>query len=92
MTLHQLRDVYLLENKLGKKFVQAYYRYSSAIADFNVEHEGLRSMARVGLAPFVGFSWIAINFGMMVALIVLLGLLIIFIGGTCCLLKTGESS
>ncbi len=83
MTLRQFRDSYLLTNKLGTKFVETYYRYSPPMADYIVEHDNLRSLARFGLAPVVGFSWLAVNFGMMAALAVLLSVLTLVIGGTC---------
>jgi hypothetical protein len=54
MTLRQFRDSFLLINKLGSKFVQAYYRYSPPMVDYIAEHDGLRSVVRIGLAPLIG--------------------------------------
>jgi hypothetical protein len=91
MTLRQFRDSYLLTNKLGTRFVIAYYKYSPSIADYIAEHDNLKSVVRVGLAPLVGFSWIAMNFGMVTALTILFSLLTMIIGGTYFIVRTKES-
>jgi Tol biopolymer transport system component len=91
MTLRQFRDEYLLTNKLGIKFVDIYYKYSPSIANFIAEHNSLRSATRIGIAPFVGFSLLAINFGMVIALTILFSLLIMLIGGTYFIVRTKES-
>jgi microsomal dipeptidase-like Zn-dependent dipeptidase len=83
MTLRHFRDSYLLTNKLGSKFVLYYYRYSPPIADYITEHDGLRSVVRVGLAPLVGFSWLAMNHGLLTALLPLLLIVTIFVGLFC---------
>jgi hypothetical protein len=80
MTLRQFRDSYLLTNKLGTKFVETYYKYSPPMANYIAQHRGLRSAVRVGLAPLVGFSWLAMNYGMMFALTMLFSMLTIIIG------------
>lgn len=81
MTLRQFRDSFLLINKLGSKFVQAYYRYSPPMADYIAEHDGLRSVVRIGLAPLIGFSRLAVNYGMIAAMAVLLVVFTLFTGG-----------
>ena len=79
MTLRQFRDSYLLTNKLGTKLVEAYYKYSPPMANYIAQHRGLRSAVRVGLAPLVGFSWLAMNYGMMFTLTMLFSMLTIII-------------
>ena len=91
-TLRQFRDSHLLTNKFGAKFVEAYYKYSPPMADYIAEHDNLRTMARFGLAPVVGFSWLAINFGMVAALAVLFGVLTMLIGGTCLVVNKKETN
>ncbi len=59
--LQEFRDVYLLPSRIGKAFVDAYYRYSPPVADSIAEHDSLRAMVRVGLAPLVGFSYVMLN-------------------------------
>ena len=90
VTLRQFRDEYLLKNKLGTKFVETYYRFSPPMADYIAEHDNLRSVARIGLAPLVGFSWLAMNYGMIVTLAILLSMITLIVGGTCIMIRTRE--
>ncbi len=92
MTLRQFRDSHLLTNKLGTQFVNTYYKYSPPMADYIAGHDSLRSVTRIGLAPLVGFSFLAMNFGMMAALAVLLGLLTMIIGSACLVVNKRESN
>ncbi len=86
-TLRQFRNAYLLTNKAGTAFVEAYYRYSPPVADYIAEHDAIRAMVRAGLAPLVGFSWLAVNYGIMLALTALFGMLTLMIGATCVILR-----
>ena len=81
MTLRQFRDEYLLTNWLGTRFVEAYYKYSPPMSDYIAEHDGLRSLVRIGMAPLIGFSWLAVNYGMIAAMAVLLVVFTLFTGG-----------
>ena len=92
MTLRQFRDSHLLTNKLGTKLIKAYYKHSPPIANYIAKHDGLKTLARVGIAPLVGFSWIAINYGTMVALVVLFSMITLIFGGACFIIKTKEIS
>lgn len=92
MTLRQFRDSHLLTNKLGTKLIKAYYKHSPSIANYIAKHDGLKTLARVGIAPLVGFSWIAINYGTMVALVVLFSMITLIFGGACFIIKTKEIS
>ena len=42
--LRDFRDKFLLNNSLGKGFVQAYYKYSPPIANFISKHDNLRAV------------------------------------------------
>jgi hypothetical protein len=92
LILRQFRDAHLLTNILGTKFVEAYYKYSPPIADYIAEHDGLWSMVRIGLAPLVGFSWLAMNYGMIFAFVVLFCMLTMVVGGVCIIAKSKEIS
>ena len=59
--LRDFRDVYLLPSAVGHAFVDAYYKYSPPIADFIAKHDGLRAAVRIGLAPVVGASYVALH-------------------------------
>jgi len=92
VTLRQFRDEYLLTNKLGTRFVETYYRFSPPMADYIAEHDNLRSVARIGLAPLVGFSWLAMNYGMIVTLAILISMITLIVGGTCIMIRTREAN
>jgi len=49
--LREFRDRYLLTNAPGRRFVATYYQYSPPIAAVIAEHEALRFIVRVLLAP-----------------------------------------
>lgn len=59
--LRDFRDTYLLHNRLGRAFVNAYYRYSPPIADYIAESSALKTAARIGLAPIVGISYVLLH-------------------------------
>lgn len=59
----EFRDRFLLKNSIGQAFVSLYYTYSPPIADFIADHDNLREVARLGLLPFVGLSWIILKTG-----------------------------
>ena len=59
--LRQFRDGYLLTNPLGQAMVDVYYRVSPPVAEFIAEHPSLKPMVRVGLAPAVAMSTLAVN-------------------------------
>jgi hypothetical protein len=77
--LRDFRDRFLLTNPVSKLFVDLYYAYSPPIADFIARHEILQAAVRLILLPIVGVSWMGLNIGLSVTLI-LIGLLICFIG------------
>jgi uncharacterized repeat protein (TIGR01451 family) len=54
--LRAFRDEYLQSNSAGRWFVLQYYKYSPSIADYLREHEDLRVLVRIALAPLVGLS------------------------------------
>ena len=61
--LRDFRDKYLISSKIGRKFVDLYYRYSPRIAGFISKHKSLRIMARFYLLLFVAFSYSMVCFG-----------------------------
>jgi len=63
MTLRSFRDEYLLSNKLGRLFVDGYYKYAPPVADFIAKHETLKVATRIALLPIVGISYVFVNFG-----------------------------
>lgn len=53
MALRHFRDDTLLQNELGERFVEAYYKISPTIADFIRDKEYLKAVVRSGLKPIV---------------------------------------
>src|SRR3990170_3256250 len=51
--LRGFRDNVLMENPIGRSFVDFYYRVSPPMADFIARHETLRTAARIALTPIV---------------------------------------
>ena len=61
--LREFRDVYLLTNSMGKRFVGAYYRYSPDLAGFIGSHGTLKAATRWVLTPVVGVSYLMLKSG-----------------------------
>ena len=59
--LRAFRDRYLLTNKLGRSFVEQYYRFSPPLADQLRAHDGWRAIVRVALSPLVALSKWAVS-------------------------------
>ncbi len=59
--LKDFRDIYLLNSRLGSKFVSAYYRYSPPVADVIARHGLLRVVVRIGLMPLIVFGYVAVH-------------------------------
>lgn len=74
----KFRNEFLLDNYFGKKFVKYYYKYSPAIAGLISESEFLKAAARAFLYPFLGFSYIALRYGFLVALFTFVILFLLF--------------
>ena len=79
--LREFRDRFLLDNRIGKYFVNFYYKHSPPVADYIAKHDILRTLIRLSLFPLVGMSWLAVNFGSVIFLtfLAIMGLLTILI-------------
>jgi len=69
--LRRFRDEYLTSNGVGRLFLNTYYKFSPPAANFIGEHDSLRPIVRLGLAPVIGTCWIALNYGPLSALLIL---------------------
>jgi hypothetical protein len=69
--LRDFRDRYLLNYKLGQKFVKLYYRISPPIADTIAKSEALRMITRWCLMPFIGVAYLTVMFGIIPTLFVI---------------------
>jgi len=63
--LREFRDRFLLENRIGKAFVNFYYKHSPPNADFISKHANWRGLVRISLLPVVGMSWAALKLGLL---------------------------
>ena len=61
--LEKFRDCVLMTHAAGRFFVRFYYRFSPPMAHFIGRHDTLRATARWCILPFVGISWMALKFG-----------------------------
>jgi len=59
--LRQFRDQYLLTNLLGQTLADFYYGLGPPVAEFMTKNPGLRPIVRIGLAPAVAMSAVAVN-------------------------------
>lgn len=78
--LREFRDGFLLNNSIGKVFIQLYYTYSPPIANFIAKHANLRAITRLTLLPIVGMSWVALKMGPEYSLAIMLLLCSVLIG------------
>ena len=67
--LRKFRDRFLKNNTVGRAFVDLYYTSSPSATIFIANHGCVRALVRWSLLPFVGVSWIALNIGLLPALI-----------------------
>jgi len=70
--LREFRDRFLLANSVGKTFMDFYYTYSPPIADFIANNDGLKAIAHAILLPVVGVSWVALKFGPVSTMVLML--------------------
>jgi hypothetical protein len=61
--LHQFVDDYLLPNRIGRAFIETYYRFSPPLANFIANHNTVRKMVRISLLPLVGLIWVLLRLG-----------------------------
>ncbi len=69
--LRDFRGKYLMPNKPGRMLVDLYYKYSPLITSIIAKHGVLKIAALIGLLPFVAFSYLMLNFGLILTVITL---------------------
>ncbi|HEY2748542.1 MAG TPA: CFI-box-CTERM domain-containing protein, partial [Polyangia bacterium] len=55
--LRDFRDQVLLEHGFGRAFVEWYYAHSPGPAAWIAEHDGVRAVTRLFLAPLIAAAW-----------------------------------
>lgn len=68
-TFRKFRNQFLLTNQYGKEFVKMYYKYSPPFANFIAKNESLRAAVRFFLYPLLAFSTVALQYGILIALL-----------------------
>ena len=61
--LRDFRDKFLMSNKLGREFVELYYKYSPFVANFIAKNKVLKLIVHVNLLSLVIFSYSMVHFG-----------------------------
>jgi len=69
--LRDFRDRYLLNYKLGQKFVTLYYQISPPIAGTIAKSEALRMFTRWCLMPVIGVAYLIVMFGVIPSLFII---------------------
>jgi hypothetical protein len=77
--LRDFRDSYLLNYKMGQKFVNFYYQTSPQVADTISESQTLRLLTRWFLMPVIGTAYLTITFGMMTTLLIIIFAIVLLI-------------
>ncbi|MBB5347359.1 hypothetical protein JWG42_11490 [Desulfoprunum benzoelyticum] len=72
VVLRNFRDRYLRGNALGQAFIDRYYRFSPKIAEVIERNAVLKQVVRVGLWPWVAFSYLMLEFAVWVKITLLL--------------------
>ena len=75
--LRDFRDKYLVSNKLGREFVDLYYKYSLFVANIIARNKPLKVVVRIHLAPIIIFSYSIIHLGPIITGGILLFILVL---------------
>lgn len=66
--LRLFRDMYLMKNSIGQKFVETYYKLSPQIANIIRESETLKWITRILLTPVWIVSYSLVHYGILITL------------------------
>jgi hypothetical protein len=77
--LRLFRDSVLLTSSPGRWFVDQYYRYSPAAAQWLENHSGFKPIARVLLMPLVLIAWLSLSIGPTATALILLSIMMAMI-------------
>ena len=69
--LREFRDRYLVESRLGRRFVELYYKYSPKAAELISKHKIIKLGVRHQLLPVIAFSYAMVHFGPFVTAIII---------------------
>ena len=69
--LREFRDRYLVKSRIGRRFVELYYEYSPAAAEFISKRKLIKLGVRHQLLPVVAFSYSMVHFGPFVTAVIM---------------------
>lgn len=69
--LQDFRDTFLVSNKLGRKLVDLYYKYSPLAAELITKHKTLKVAVKINLLPLVAFSYSMLHLGPIITAVTL---------------------
>jgi uncharacterized repeat protein (TIGR02543 family) len=75
--LRDFRDTYLMPTKLGRKFVELYYKYSPFVVDLIAKHKVLKAAVRIHLLSLVAFSYSMLHFGPLITVVLIVFIFIL---------------
>jgi hypothetical protein len=90
--LTQFRDRILLDSSAGRALISFYNRISPPLADFISRNETLKAAVRWSLLPLVGISWVALELGPFVVLLMYFFAIIGLLGILSCFRKCRQSN
>jgi hypothetical protein len=67
--IRDVRDIYLMPSKLGRKLVDLYYKYSPFAAELITKHKTLKAAVRINLLPLVAFSYSLLHLGPIITVV-----------------------
>jgi len=76
-TLRDFRDKYLVSNKVGREFVDYYYKYSPSVANIIARSKPLKVIVRIHLVPIIVLSYSMVHFGPIATGVILVLILIL---------------
>jgi len=69
--LQDFRDTFLVSNKLGRKLVDLYYKYSPFAAELITKHKTLKVAVKINLLPLVAFSYSMLHLGPIITAVII---------------------
>ena len=75
--LRDFRDKYLMQNKLGRNFIDVYYKYAPSIAKIVARSKPLKVLVRIHLVPIIVLSYSMVHLGPIITGGVLLCILVL---------------
>ena len=63
----------LASSRIGRGMIDSYYRYSPPVARYIESRDGVRALVRIALIPVLAFSYMMVNSGFIVTVMLAIG-------------------